>query len=74
MRKLVYSDAITSSINSFISKMRGMYSSDTYGRADKEKRSIRNIVHVSDSQESAEREIKVWFTPSELFKYKNFFG
>lgn len=50
--------------------IRGMYSDDTYGKADREKRSIRNIVHVSDSPKSANREIKVWFGNSELYNYK----
>lgn len=53
------------------STIRGMYSTDTYQLADKEKRAIRNIVHVSDSPESAEREIAVWFKKSELYNYKN---
>ena len=30
----------------------------------------RNIVHGSDSVESAEREIKLWFKPEEMQKYK----
>ena len=50
--------------------IRGMLSADTYKLADSEKRSIRNIVHVSDSPKSASREISVWFKPSELYKYK----
>ena len=56
------------------STIRGMYSTDTYILADKEKRSIRNIVHVSDSPESAAREIKVWFKDSELYDYKTLKG
>lgn len=49
------------------STIRGAYANDSYESADKESRPIRNIVHVSDSPESAEREIKVWFSNSELF-------
>lgn len=52
------------------STLRGMYANDSYELADKEARPIRNIVHVSDSPESADREIKVWFSDSELFKTK----
>ncbi|MCL4375795.1 nucleoside-diphosphate kinase [Candidatus Marsarchaeota archaeon] len=52
------------------STIRGMYSSDTYGLADKQKRPVRNIVHVSESKEAAEKEIKVWFKESEIYKYK----
>lgn len=50
--------------------VRGMYSKDTYKLADKEKRAIRNIVHVSDSPKSANREIKVWFKGSEMYSYR----
>lgn len=56
------------------STIRGMYSTDTYRQADKERRAIRNIVHVSDSPKSARREIRVWFRPSELYNYKTVRG
>jgi nucleoside-diphosphate kinase len=52
------------------STIRGMYSTDSYKLADREKRAIRNIVHVSDSPKSANREIKVWFKNSEIFNYR----
>ncbi|MDE1874396.1 MAG: nucleoside-diphosphate kinase [Candidatus Micrarchaeota archaeon] len=52
------------------STIRGKYSSDSYGLADKTKRPVRNVVHASDSKESAEREIGVWFTEKEIFEYK----
>ncbi len=48
--------------------IRGMYSKDSYQKADKEKRSVRNIIHASDG-ETAKREIKVWFTDKELHEY-----
>ncbi len=50
--------------------IRAMYSTDSYKKADSEKRSIRNIVHVSDSERSASREIKVWFRDNELYSYR----
>lgn len=31
----------------------------------------RNIIHASDSDESAEREIKLWFTDNEIFDWKD---
>ena len=31
----------------------------------------RNSVHGSDSLESAEREIRIWFTPQEVCKFKS---
>ena len=49
--------------------IRGMYSKDSYEKADREGRSVRNIVHASDG-ETATREIKVWFTEKELHDYK----
>ena len=48
------------------STIRGMYSTDSYESADKEGRAVRNIVHASDSVESANREIGVWFDNQEL--------
>ncbi len=52
------------------STIRGMYSSDTYALADKNDRSGRNVVHVSENAEQAEREIKVWFEEKEINDYK----
>lgn len=52
------------------SSIRGMYSSDSYALADQKKRSVRNILHLSENAEIAEREIKVWFTAAELNDYK----
>lgn len=49
--------------------IRGRYASDTYALADKEKRPVRNLVHVSENAEIAEQEIKIWFSEKELFKY-----
>lgn len=37
-----------------------------YGRINSKTRVFENVVHASDSQETAEREIKLWFTPDEL--------
>lgn len=45
--------------------IRNMYSKDSYERADKEKRAVRNIVHASDGK-TASREIRVWFTNKEI--------
>ncbi len=52
------------------STIRGSLSTDTYGMADAAKRPVRNIVHVSENKEAAEREIKIWFEEKELHKYK----
>ena len=50
----------TKPLNSEPGTIRGDFSIDTG----------RNIVHGSDSVESAEREIKLWFKPEEIQKYK----
>lgn len=52
------------------STIRGMYSSDSYALADVKKRSVRNIVHISENAQIAESEIKVWFSDSEICSYK----
>lgn len=52
------------------SSIRGMYSVDSYALADAKKRSVRNIVHIAENAEIAEKEIKVWFTDSEICDYK----
>ncbi len=52
------------------STIRGSFSTDTYGAADAAKRPVRNIVHVSETAKAADREIRVWLTASELYKYK----
>lgn len=66
-RKLVGSTAPSKADPSTI---RGIYSSDSYDLADAKKRPIRNLVHASEDQKTAEREIKVWFKPGEILKYK----
>ncbi len=37
-----------------------------YGRINSKTGVFENVIHASDSPESAEKEIKVWFSPSEL--------
>ena len=41
--------------------IRGDYGNDSYAEADKEGRSVKNLVHASGSPEEAENEIKIWF-------------
>lgn len=52
------------------STIRGTFSSDSYALADERKRPLKNIVHASEDGKTAEREIKVWFSPGELVSYK----
>jgi len=39
---------------------------ESYPVADANKRVMRNLVHASDSVESAKREINLWFSPEEI--------
>lgn len=66
-RKIVGS---TEPKNSDPSTIRGMYSLDSYERADQRKGPIRNIIHASEDKRTADREIKVWFKPKEILDYK----
>jgi len=50
--------------------IRGDYSFDSYGLADTSGRPIQNLIHASDSTESADREIKIWFKDNELHPYQ----
>ena len=67
VRKLIGS---TSPSKADPSTIRGMYSTDSYDLADKNGRPTRNLVHASDSPQTAEREIKLWFNENEIKTYK----
>ncbi len=41
--------------------LRGDYSTDSYESADSAERPIQNLIHVSDSPESYQNEVEVWF-------------
>ena len=40
--------------------IRGKYSHDDYEQATKQWRLVNNVIHASDSHESAERELAIW--------------
>src|SRR3989338_5826830 len=50
--------------------IRGDFSTDSAAYANDEKRGVQNLVHVSASLEEANLEKTLWFTPSEIHKYK----
>ncbi|MEK6898823.1 MAG: nucleoside-diphosphate kinase [Nanoarchaeota archaeon] len=51
--------------------IRGDYAMiESYTLANDKSRVLRNLIHASDSVESAEREIALWFTSKELHSYK----
>lgn len=51
--------------------IRGDFAHMSYAHADAKKTVVRNLIHASADKNDAEREIKVWFKPSEIFKYKS---
>ena len=52
-----------------VGTIRGDYTVDSYGHATVENRSVRNLVHQSESPEEAEREIALWFEEGEIIEY-----
>ena len=50
--------------------IRGDFSTDSAAYANDERRGVMNLVHISASVEEANFEKAVWFSPSEIFKYK----
>lgn len=50
--------------------IRGDFSTDSPELANILKRPLRNLVHASDSKETAEKEIAFWFEESEIHNYK----
>ncbi len=58
LRKLA---GTTEPIHADLSTIRGRFSTDSYELADSQERPIENVIHVSDSLEASEREIKIWF-------------
>lgn len=49
--------------------IRGDFTKDSYSIADLMERPVRNIVHASSEKEEAEREIRIWFSESEIIDY-----
>ncbi len=54
--------------------IRGDYSADSPALANKEKRSVMNLVHASETPEEAKHEIAFWFgkEKGKIFSYKRF--
>lgn len=50
--------------------IRGDYCHVSYGYADKNNKSVMNLIHASGSKEEAKDEIKLWFDDNELHLYK----
>jgi nucleoside-diphosphate kinase len=51
--------------------IRGDFSSvESYAIGDKNSRTVRNLIHASDSVENAKREIAIWFSEKEIHNYQ----
>lgn len=51
--------------------IRGDFSHMSYAYADSKDIGLKNIIHASDSVDSARTEITLWFSPNELHSYKS---
>ncbi len=52
-----------------VGTIRGDFTVDSYSHSSYENRSVRNLVHQSESPAEAEREIAIWFAESEVMNY-----
>lgn len=60
----------TEPLSSDVGTIRGDYTIDSYPLADSSDRSIRNLIHASESPEEAEKEIQIWFNDEEIHSYR----
>lgn len=67
VRKIV---GLTEPLSSDVGTLRGDFVLDSYKMADTDGRAVRNLVHASGSVEEAEKEIKLWFSDSEIINYR----
>ncbi len=56
--------------NADVGTIRADYSPDSFLLANEQGRTTRTLIHASDSVENANREIKLWFSDSELCDYE----
>lgn len=61
----------TEPLGSDVGTIRGDFTIDSYGLADTDKRSIRNLIHASGEPAEAEKEIPIWFRVEELLQYRH---
>ncbi len=59
----------TNPLSADVGTISGDYTIDSYFIADDGQRAVRNLVHTSGSVAEAEREIQVWFKPTEIVDY-----
>ena len=67
VRKLLGS---TNPVKADVGTIRADYTPDGFVLADAQGRTTRTMVHASDAEETAQREIALWFTDDELMDYE----
>jgi len=50
--------------------IRGDFSIDSPDFANAKKRAVQNLIHASGNKQEAEEEIKLWFSPEEIYEYR----
>lgn len=60
----------TEPLTSDMGTIRGDYTIDSYEVSDVDSRAVRNLIHASGTVDDAEKEIELWFKPSELLRYR----
>jgi len=60
----------TEPLTSDVGTIRGDFTIDSYEVSDIDGRAVRNLIHASGTSEEAEKEIALWFSKSEICKYK----
>jgi len=60
----------TSPADGDVGTIRADYSLDAFALADEQGRVTRTMIHASDSVENANREIGLWFNPTEISNYE----
>ncbi len=60
----------TEPLSSDVGTIRGDFTLDSYGLADKGDRSVRNLIHASGDPIEAEKEIPIWFREEEVLNYR----
>ncbi|MBT4165861.1 nucleoside-diphosphate kinase [archaeon] len=56
--------------DAFVGTIRGDFAHVSFEHADKEKKSVANLIHASGTLEEAKEEVALWFSIDELHSYK----
>ncbi|MCA9352880.1 nucleoside-diphosphate kinase [Patescibacteria group bacterium] len=59
----------TEPLNADIGTIRGDFTIDSYYMATVDSRAVRNLIHCSESNDEANREIDIWFDANEIMEY-----